>query len=114
MSYHEIVVKHFQYRVELFFKTVILDGPFGKTNYYAIRIMQVLGRPHVHSIIWILNAPKLSKFNIEEYIKYIVTQKLAVTIKMKNEDFILVNFLLLELPLHSLCQIFYQLTRKMR
>ena len=46
MSYHErcdtlsknrvFVVKHFQYRVELFFKTIILDGPFGKTNYYAI------------------------------------------------------------------------------
>ena len=72
MSYHEIVVKHFQYRVELFFKTVILDGPFGKTNYYAIRIMQVLGRPHVHSIIWILNAPKLSKFNIEEYTNWVV------------------------------------------
>ena len=64
MPYHEIVVKYFQYRVELFFKTVILDGPFGKTNYNAIRIMEVPGSPYVHSFIWILTAPKLSKFNI--------------------------------------------------
>ena len=58
MSYHErcdtlnknlvLVVRHFQYRVELFFKTIILDGPFGKTNYYAIRAeFQVRGSLHV-------------------------------------------------------------------
>ena len=73
MSYHErcdthnknptFVVRHFQYRVELFFKLIILDVSLGKTNYYAI---QVRGSSHVHSFIWILNAPKLSKFNIEE------------------------------------------------
>ena len=82
MSYHErcdtlnknpvLVVRHFQYRVELFFKTIILDGPLGKTNYYAIRVeFQVRGSPHVHSFIWILNAPKLSKFNIEEYTNWV-------------------------------------------
>ena len=84
MSYHErcdtlnknpvLVVRHFQYRVELFFKTIILDGPLGKTNYYAIRVeFQVRGSPHVHSFIWILNAPKLSKFNIEEYTNWVDT-----------------------------------------
>ena len=31
-----LVVRHFQYRVEIFFKTIILNGPLGKTNYYAI------------------------------------------------------------------------------
>ena len=77
MSYHEkcdtvnkssvLVARHFQYSVELFFKTIILDGPL-KTNYYAVRVeFQVRGSPHVHSFIWILNAPKLSKLNIEEY-----------------------------------------------
>ena len=77
MSYHErcdalnknpvLVVRQFQYRVELFFKTIILDDSLGKTNYYAIHVQfQVRGSPHVHSFIWILNTPKLSKFNIEE------------------------------------------------
>ena len=31
-----LVVRHFQYTVEIFFKTIILNGPLGKTNYYAI------------------------------------------------------------------------------
>ena len=56
MSYHErcdtlnknpvLVVRHFQYRVELFFKTIILNGPLAKTNYYAIPVeFQVRGSP---------------------------------------------------------------------
>ena len=54
--------------MELFFKTIILDGPLGKINYYAIRVeFQVRESPHVHLFTWILNAPKLSKCNIEEY-----------------------------------------------
>ena len=52
-----LVVKHFQYRVEILFKTIILNGPFGKTNYYAIRVeFQVRGSPHVQSFKWILNS----------------------------------------------------------
>ena len=55
------VARHFQYRAELFFNVTALDGPLGKTNYYAIRVeFQVRGSPHVHSFIWILNAPHLS------------------------------------------------------
>ena len=48
MSYHErcntlnknpmLVVGLFLYRAELFFKAILLDGPLGKTNYYAIRV----------------------------------------------------------------------------
>ena len=60
MSYHErcdtlnknamLVVRYFQYRVEIFFKTIILNGPLGKTNYYAIRgEFQVRGSLDVHS-----------------------------------------------------------------
>ena len=63
-----LVVSHFQYRVELFSKTIIPDGPFGKKNYYAICVeFQVRRSPRVHPFIWILDAPKLSKFNIKEY-----------------------------------------------
>ena len=77
-SYHErcdklnknpvLVFRHSQYRVKLILKTIALDGPLGKTKYYAIRVeFQIGGSPRVHSFIWILNAPKLHKFNIEQY-----------------------------------------------
>ena len=46
LSYHErrdtlnknpvLVAKHFQYRVEMFFKVIILNGSLGKIQYYAI------------------------------------------------------------------------------
>ena len=82
MSYHErcdtlnknpvLVARHFQYRVEMFFKIIVLDGPLGKTQYYAIRVeFQVRGSPHIHSFIWILNAPKLTKVNIDDYRKWV-------------------------------------------
>ena len=55
-----LVARHFQYKVEVFFKEIIIDGPLGKTNYYAISIeFQERGSPHVHSFIWILNAPNI-------------------------------------------------------
>ena len=67
-----LVVRHFLERVEPFFGTIILNGPLGKTNYYVIRVeFQVRGRPHVHSFIWILNLPKLTKSNIEEYTHWV-------------------------------------------
>ena len=33
-----LVARHFQYNVKVFFKETILDGPLGKTRYYAARI----------------------------------------------------------------------------
>ena len=62
-----LVARHFQYKVEVFFKEIIIDGPLGKTNYYAIGIeFQERGSPHVHSFIWILNPP-----NIQDEAAYI-------------------------------------------
>ena len=44
-----LLAKHFQYRVEVFFKEIILNCPLGKVNYYAIRVeFQVCGCPHIH------------------------------------------------------------------
>ena len=64
-----LVARHFQYRVEIFFKVIVLHGPLGKTSYYAIRVeFQVRVSLHIHSFIWILNAPKLSKETKDEYI----------------------------------------------
>ena len=54
----------------MFFKVIALDGPLGKFQYHAIRVeFQVRESPHIHSFISILNAPKLTKFNIDEYTK---------------------------------------------
>ena len=63
-----LVARHFQYHVEVFFKEIIVDGPLGKTKYYAIRVeFQVRGSPHVHCFLWVLNAPFLTAFTKEEY-----------------------------------------------
>ena len=60
------MARHFQYKVELFFKEIILDGPL-EENKYGIRItFQERGSPYVHSFIWIFNAP-----NIESEAAYI-------------------------------------------
>ena len=50
--------RHFEYKVEVFFKKIILDGPLGKkTKYYEIRIaFQRRAGPHAHSYTWIFNA----------------------------------------------------------
>ena len=46
----------------------IIDGPLGNSKYYAIRVeFQISGSPHINSFIWIVNAPKLSSENIDEY-----------------------------------------------
>ena len=67
-----LVARHFQYRVEIFFKVIVLHGPLGKTSYYAIRVeFQVRVSLHIHSFIWILNAPKLSKETKNGYIQWV-------------------------------------------
>ena len=68
LSYHErcdtliknpVLVAR-QYRVKMFFKVIVLDGPLGKNQYYATRVeFQVRDSQHTHSFIWILNAPRL-------------------------------------------------------
>ena len=43
------MARHFQFKVKIFFKEIILDGPLGKTKYYAISIeFQESGSSHVH------------------------------------------------------------------
>ena len=56
----------------MFFKVIVLDGPLGKTHYYVIRTeFQVRGCLHIHSFIWILNAPKLLNVNFDDYRKWL-------------------------------------------
>lgn len=43
-----LVARHFQYRVEVFFKEIVNDGPLGKTKFFAIRVeFQISGSPHI-------------------------------------------------------------------
>ena len=63
-----LLARQFQYR-EIFFKEIIVDGPLGKVKYYAIRVeFQLRGSPHIHSFLWVKNAPILTKETKDEYI----------------------------------------------
>ena len=43
------MARRFRYKVEVFFKEIVLDGPLGKTKYHDIRIeFQEMGSLHVH------------------------------------------------------------------
>lgn len=67
-----LVARNFQYRVEVFFKEIVLDGPLGKVKYHVVRVeFQVRGSPHIHVFLWIVDAPVLSKENKEEYINFV-------------------------------------------
>ena len=69
-----LLARHFQYRVETFFKVIIINGPLGKVTYYAIRVeFQVRGSPHIHSFLWVLNAPVLDKNNVDSYVRFVDT-----------------------------------------
>ena len=57
-----LMARHFQFRVEIFFKEIILDGILSKTKYYDITVeFWVRRSPHIHSFLWIVNAPILSE-----------------------------------------------------
>ena len=67
-----VLARHFQYRVEIFFKVIVLIGLFGKIRYHAITVeFQVRGSPHIHSFISIIDAPILTKDDIGEYVAFI-------------------------------------------
>ena len=58
--------------MKILFKEIVVNGPLGKVTYYAIRVeFQVRGSPHIHSFLWILNAPVLNKETIDEYISFV-------------------------------------------
>ena len=94
MNYHDrtnilnsnpvLLMRHFQYRVETFFKEIVIDGPLGKVKYYAIRVeFQVRGSPHIHSLLWVLNAPTLTKDNKNEYITFVDS---VIKCELPNKD----------------------------
>ena len=67
-----LFARHFQYRVHNFSKIKVLNGPFDKVKYQAIRVeLEVRRNPHIHSFIWIIGAPILTNDNIGEYVALI-------------------------------------------
>ena len=61
-----LVAWHFQYRVQCFFRQIVIDGPLSKTKYYVIRVeFQVRGSPHIHCLIWVLKPPVLNEKNVD-------------------------------------------------
>ena len=69
-----LVARHFQYRVETFFKEIIINkkSPLGSVENYAIKVeFQLRGSPHVHCFIWVKNAPLLTKETKEDFVKFI-------------------------------------------
>ena len=54
------MTKYFWLGTEVLFIKIILHGHFGKTKYYTIRIeFPERSSPHIHSFIWIFNAPNI-------------------------------------------------------
>ena len=52
--------RHFWYRVELSLKVIVVDGLLSKEKHHAICIeCQVHGSAHVHSFLWVIDAPIL-------------------------------------------------------
>ena len=67
-----LLARHFQKRVENFFQTIVINGLLGKVHYHAIRIkFQVRGSPKVDSLLWIVDAPILTKETIYEYVAFV-------------------------------------------
>ena len=69
-----LLARHFQHRVEIFFKEILItkDGSSGKVKYYDIRVeFQFRGSPNIHSFLWVLNAPTLAENTINEYVEFL-------------------------------------------
>ena len=65
---------HFQHRVEIFFKEILLigSGSLGKVKYFAIRVhFQSTGSPHRHRFIWILNLPTANEKSLDDYVDFL-------------------------------------------
>ena len=59
-----LTAKHFQYRVENFFKEILLhkDSPIGQVAHYVIKVeFQFRGSPHIHAFLWLSNPQLLQK-----------------------------------------------------
>lgn len=66
--------RHFQYFLNTFFQMFLKSNahPLGELVDYAIRIkFQARGAPHAHTILWIMDAPKVGVDSDEEVCNFI-------------------------------------------
>ena len=63
-----LLAHHFQHRVEILFKEILVIGSrsFGKVKYYAIRL-GIQGVCKIYSFLWILNALTFSEESLDDY-----------------------------------------------
>ena len=69
-----LLARHFQHRAEILSKEILIirDGPLGNVKYYAIRVeFQFRDSLHIHSFLWVLNAPTLAENTINEYVEFL-------------------------------------------
>ena len=66
-----LLAHHYQHRVEIFFKEILLigSGSLGKVKYYVIRMeFQFRRSLHIHRFLWILNATTLCEKSLDDYV----------------------------------------------
>ena len=88
LNLNPVVAKHFQYRVEMFFKEILLSKvkPIGNILYYALKVeFQMRGSPHLHALIWTSDCPELKPGNEDMYIRYI-DKHVKATLPDKEND----------------------------
>ena len=67
-----LVAYHLQYRLQVFFKEILFDGPLSKTSYYVNRVeFQIRRSPNIHLFMWIQKAAKFTPGTEEEYIQFV-------------------------------------------
>ena len=70
-----LLARHFQYRVEVFFKEIVSDGPLGNVKYHDIRVeFQFRGSPYIHSFLRFTDAPGLTKGTKKELQELDITE----------------------------------------
>ena len=93
--------RHFQYRLDQFWKIVITSEakPIGNVVDYMIRIeFQARGSPHAHTIIWVKDAPQYGKESDKEVTDFI--DKYQICTK-PTEDEELLELVQLQKHVHS-------------
>ena len=80
-----LLALQFQFRVETFFQTIVLNGSLGIVKYFAIIVeFQVRWSPHISSFLWILIMHLLSKDHIQEYVDGIIRANCQISIGIKT------------------------------
>ena len=69
-----LLARHFQHRVEIFFKEILIirDRPLEKVKYYGIWVeFSFRGSPHIYGSLWVLNVPTIAENTINKYVDFL-------------------------------------------